>query len=534
MSTIVRTKPLGSAARRAMPEEAVPLSLLLITLLALLLRVFRINASSLWIDELITIWQGTVLGDSLWRQFLDDVQSPLPMVVTAWLSKASVTEAWLRLPGALLGAATPALLYAAGRHVVGRRAALLAALLLAVHPLHVFHSQEVRGYAYLLFFGLAAASLALGVRGSPSWRRVALIASMGTAAVLSNLQGLFWMGGLALGLVVAGRVRRQDLGRWGAAFGLILLLTVPWWSSSLGVHASERLLPGEPTGEALRGETTFSPWSLPYTGFVLSVGSTVGPSTRELNENIQSAETRQPRLPREHIPIVVTVALLTLGLAVRGFRALGWRSRELLLWAAVPLVLALALALRNVKPFNPRYVLSALPSLLLVLGAGLDSLPRRPGFLILLVWLGLDGVGLYRHYFDADYMHEDVRGAARLIEAREGSDDVILAPTVYRVFEHYYRGENPLTNIQGQALAGPDQVGARLQSLEPSRRYLWYVRSRPWHGDPKGLLLAGLESKYQTSAVFELPGVEVRLYDREPPSGEEELPGENQDDGGPD
>lgn len=518
MSTLVRPVPLGREAARAMPEEAVPLGLLLITLLALLLRLFRIGASSLWVDELITIWQGTVLGESLWRQFLDDLQSPLPMVITTFVSRFSQSEAWLRLPSALAGAATPALLFAAGRHVIGRRGALFAALILAVHPMHIYHSQEVRGYTFLLFFGLAAAALALGARGRPGNGRIALIGLTGAAAVLSNLQGLFWMGGLALGLVAAGRIRRGSLLRWACAFGAILLLTSPWWSASMQVHEVDRLVPGEETGEALRGESTFSVWSIPYAGFALSVGPSLGPSTQELYTQVLREEGGAPSLPRRHLPWVTAAAIVASWLTFAGLRALRRRSVEILLWAAVPVLFALALGIRNVKPFNPRYVLAALPSLLLLFGAGLDALPRRRALVALAAWLVLAVVALDRHYFETDYMHEDVRAAARLIESREGADDVILAPTVYRVFDHYYRGDSPVHNFPAPMLGAGEQVRARLQELSPGRRYLWYVRSRPWHGDPRGVLVETLDSRYHADAIFQVPGVEVRLYDRQPPA----------------
>ncbi len=511
MSNQLASTSLGQPRQILAPDTA-PLALLLITLLALLLRLFRLGANSLWVDELITLWQGTVLGDSLWRQFLDDPQAPLPMVIVSAVSQASSAEAWLRLPGAVLGAASPVLLYFAGRRWVGERAALFAAFLLAVHPFHILHSQEVRGYAYMLFFGLAAIALASHSRGRLGVGRMVAIATLGTAACLSNQQALPWMGGLALALLLAGQLQRENLLRWTLCFLLMLVSTAPWWTASLGIHESDRLLPGSETGEPLRGDSTWSAWSLPYSGFVLSIGPTLGPSDAELHENITAGSMR---LPTKHVPLTVVVAVLTLVLFAAGLRKLGRRSWPLLALAAIPVAIAVFLAMRNVKPFNPRYVLAALPTLLLIVGAGFHSLAPRSAVVILAAWLGLSAFALQRHYFDPQYMREDVRSAARLVASREGSDDVVLVPTVYRVFDHYYRGNSPVHNMFGVPGSDPERLTVTLADLDPQRRYLWYVRSRPWFNDPNGRLLASLEEKYATDARFTLPGVEVYLFDRE-------------------
>jgi 4-amino-4-deoxy-L-arabinose transferase-like glycosyltransferase len=502
----------GRPRPRLLPDDNVTLALALTTLLALLLRLFRLGHQSLWVDELMTIRQGAMPGTTLWEQFLHDTQSPLPMVIVTLLGAVSEHEAWLRMPGALLGALSIPIFFEVVRRITDARTALLAAMLLAIHPMHIDHSQEVRGYAYLVFFGLAATWIVLDAGTRLSWARMPWLVLTGVAAGLSNLQGLFWMAGLALGIAVSGRHPVRTWARWAIPFVLILVILTPWWSLSLGVHETGRLLPESEQGEPLRGETTFTPWAIPYAGFVLAMGSSLGPSDDELHEEVVVGGN--PVLGPEHLPFVAITALLVVALGCLGLRALGRGSWEPLAWASVAIVMAALLAVRNVKPFNPRYVITALPVLLIFVAAGLNRLPVRWSLALLVVWIGLTGISLQRMWFDPEHVHEDVRGAARLIEDREGPDDAILVPTVRHVFDFYYRGESPRSGMAGRRAMDPASMDEALAGVGPGRRFLWYVKSRPWFGDPERRIEESLRRRHEQISRFEMPGVEVFLFDR--------------------
>ena len=493
--------------------ETLGLAIALTTLLGVVLRVFRLGHPSLWVDELLTLQQGSMPGTTLLEQFLDDVQGPLPMILAAWMGRLSQAEAWLRLPSALAGAASIPLLFLVGRRLAGDRAALLASLLLAVSPMHIGHSQEVRGYAFLVFFGLAAIHAALRASERGRARDWVAVLVFGVFAGWSNLQGLFWMGGLALGLLVGRRIHAAGLSRAGLSFLLILVALSPWWIESLRVHETERLLPTEETGELLRGGSTWTPWAVPYAAFSLTLGQAFGPSPRAMHLEI-APETGPVRLPRQWWPPVGLGALVVgLSILVGSLRLRG-RGVELLCWAAVPVAMAILLALRNVKPFNPRYVIAALPTLLLLAGAGIDGLGRRGGLVVLLLWLGCNGVALGRYWFDPDYGREDIRAAAAWIEDREGPEDAILVGAVQRVFRHYYHGRNPVGFLNARGL-GDEEVAQRIAEFVPGRRYLWYLRSRPWFSDPEGRVLKVLQERYTQRAHARFAGAELHLFDRE-------------------
>ncbi|MGB2894485.1 MAG: glycosyltransferase family 39 protein [Albidovulum sp.] len=78
-----------------------------------------------------------------------------------WTGLAGVSEWALRLPSAVLGAASVWLAFVLGRRAYGAPAGALAASLLALHGFHLFLSQSARMYAAGAFFGLLSTALLL-------------------------------------------------------------------------------------------------------------------------------------------------------------------------------------------------------------------------------------------------------------------------------------------------------------------------------------------------------------------------------------
>jgi len=128
-------------------------------LLAFALRVYRLDAQSLWYDEAVTAHVTGQRLAELTRWTADDIQPPLYYyIVAGWTRLAGRGEWALRFPSAFFGTLTAALLWSAARRLFpGQRAAARAGLLLfALSPLHVYFAQEARMYTLLTFLGLLA------------------------------------------------------------------------------------------------------------------------------------------------------------------------------------------------------------------------------------------------------------------------------------------------------------------------------------------------------------------------------------------
>lgn len=133
--------------------------LLGLTALAALLRLFRLDTWSFWVDEAHTLRDVAASSDLFWHTHVSNypVSYLLLRGVLDWLPELS--EGWLRLPYAFAGILAVPLLAMVGRSIIGTRGALLAALFLAVNPWHIYWSQNARAYAVLLPFVIGAAGL---------------------------------------------------------------------------------------------------------------------------------------------------------------------------------------------------------------------------------------------------------------------------------------------------------------------------------------------------------------------------------------
>jgi len=128
-----------------------------ITLLTLGLRLYRLDSESLYMDEIVTVETfhrdpvGIVLGAAIVGQ------PPLDNFVGAFVYRLGLGQSdwWVRFPAAVFGTGAVLLLGVWVRRLAGDVAGVTAALLLAVCPLHVYMSQEVRPYSLMFFLALA-------------------------------------------------------------------------------------------------------------------------------------------------------------------------------------------------------------------------------------------------------------------------------------------------------------------------------------------------------------------------------------------
>jgi uncharacterized membrane protein len=193
--------------------------LALLTALATALRVATLGKQSLWFDEAFTVvhvFRGS-LGATVHAIARTENTPPLWYVLDWLLSRALGTGAVaLRLLSALAGIATVPVAWAIARRLAGERAALLAALLVAVNPLFVWYSQEARAYALFVLLASLAMLCFLRALERPTVRRLAQLALSGSLALLSHYFAVFLLAPMVAWL--AWRARRRP-----GALGVVLV-----------------------------------------------------------------------------------------------------------------------------------------------------------------------------------------------------------------------------------------------------------------------------------------------------------------------
>ena len=158
-----------------------------ITVLAGALRFTRLGAQSYWLDETISVDLVHLPLHPLLLAIRFQEQTP-PLYYTVawvWAKVFGADEFGLRSLSALLGTATVPVSYLAARTLATRRAAALAALLVALSPILVWYSQEARSYA--LFTFLSALSFLFFARTLAKYSAFDLVAwSLSSAAALTT------------------------------------------------------------------------------------------------------------------------------------------------------------------------------------------------------------------------------------------------------------------------------------------------------------------------------------------------------------
>jgi hypothetical protein len=208
--------------------------------LAAALRFSTLGLQSFWYDEAFTPVH--VLHRSLWatlRAMVHTENTPPLWYLIAWADARvlGTGEIALRLPSALAGVATVPVAWAIGRELAGRRAALLAAALVAVNPLFVWYSQEARAYALFVLVAAVAMLCFLRAEREPTPGRMAAFAASASLALLTHYFAVFLLIPMVLWLARDRAHRRAVLPAIGALaiVGLALLPLI----SAQGGHGTQ-------------------------------------------------------------------------------------------------------------------------------------------------------------------------------------------------------------------------------------------------------------------------------------------------------
>lgn len=312
----------------------------LATLAGALLRFYRLGVPSLWLDEILNVdITAAATGRPWWDWLIGFERENGPLYFALQLLSSSIfadSELAARLPAAIIGTITIPLFAIAVRFATrSSLIATVAAVLLAVSPLHVYYSREGRTYALLvfsvalLFFGIAAED-----RRSA---RLALVAAPLIAALTAASAAPLLIVTAIAAVVMTGRGREN---------GWILL------SSTIAALAWGLLLYARfPQPDAVGG--------LPF-------------DTREVLREVVVSFTLTPRAG----PAVPNLAGILTVAAIAGAVTLWTRRQgrhELLITIAVLFGTLFSLAFIR-HWFSVRYVLVALPGFLLALAVAIDFL----------------------------------------------------------------------------------------------------------------------------------------------------------------
>ena len=466
--------------------------ILLVVALGTVLRLYRIGAQPLWLDEASSLRFARLSLAQLWSwsSIVDPGNPPLYYsVLHGWLGFGD-GEGSLRIPSAVFGVLTIPLVYALGRTIRDHRLGIVAALLFSISPFQVWYSQEARGYSLVT---LGATSAMLGVAfllrrpersGSlrASWWALLAYVFGTTAALLAHDTAVF----LPIGANVLmlgwwwthGRGPRGFLRNWLLAQVAVLCLWASWLPAYLHQVADG-------------GAYSWIP--RPTVGSVLSGAYAV-----------YAGVTRATPYPLE---AVVVVALAALGL---------WSWRHDRRWMAFVLVFALSAPLAEliVSLWRPIFltqtlIWSAVPFILTV-SAGLLCLRPRVFVAALALLVVFAGFGLRSYYFLHDKEAWD-QVAAYVDHGLQRGDTIVFSVGFLHIpFDHYYTPPAGYSVHEVELTGNLEDVFVAREETKTSRR-VWLIVSHPKAStDP---VISSLEEAGRLVGIAQFTDVDVYLYE---------------------
>ena len=475
------------------------LFLALFTLIALAVRFFRIGAESLWLDEAYSLHLASGDGLSVLTGSVGNRHTP-PLyyyLLHLWLVFGE-SECALRSLSAIVGAISVPLVYAIGRPLVGRGAALIGAAAAALSPFLVYYGQEARGYTFLLLLVLLSTLLLWRFVSEGRLRDGVFFAVVSILALYTHYYAGFML--VASNLFALWELRRNGplLRRWIVLQIVIGLAFLPWM-----VNLFEA---GFGRGQIFRH---FLFTQIPYTFLRFNVGYGLLPLTG-------GAKADPGRFVLGNLPLIAGIFLVYGVLLIRGIARVARRGRAvrfLLIHLAVPFALALLVSLRS-NLISERYLIVAFPFFLLLVAAGTGGGRRlvRPvaaAAAILLL------AGLWGHFFNPRAGKAEWRAAAAMItEGERPGDKILVAPTFVELpFRYYYRGGAPLLGLQRREEFDRARFDEEFARLGGAGR-LWLVIAHTEYRDFYLDLIGGLTREVEKRVFTKENGITVVLFER--------------------
>src|SRR6266478_5921113 len=156
-------------------HNKVLLLLVLVSLLALALRLYQIDRESFWLDEAFSYWAASNSSeDIIFRQETRDDNPPFYyLVLHYWMKMLGESDWAIRFLSAIFGVLAIPIVFQLGKQLFNDHFGLIAALFLAVSPFHIQYSQEARSYS-LYFFLTSLSHFFLGYANFDRERKLLL------------------------------------------------------------------------------------------------------------------------------------------------------------------------------------------------------------------------------------------------------------------------------------------------------------------------------------------------------------------------
>lgn len=396
--------------------------------IAVVLRLININ-QSLWLDEAINIIYSQKLP--FWKfvtQYpIGDFHPPLYFTLLwCWTHLFGSLEPTVRLLSVLFGIGTIYINYLLIKSLFNKKAALIAAFLLAINPLHIYYSQEARMYALETFtVSLSFYFLTKYLQGNKLLWWV-YIGSLVLVLYSDYLPYLIILAQLIFVFIwFRKKIKSIFLAQIIASTTLVLWIPIFIQQISQGVHAAS-VLPG---WSNVVGGTVMKELALTFVKFF--IGRT------NFDSKLLYAG-------------VIVLCLVLSGVSFKNLivKKLSWQKGMLALWFGVPLI-GVSLISLIIPVFSYFRMLFLLPAFIGLLGLYLATLPKKKSLLLGSVVFGLCIISTVRYLTNPKFQREDWRGSVQALTKQPQGLIVFEDNNIPAPFQYYNKSLAAMPGLNG-------------------------------------------------------------------------------------
>ncbi len=484
------------------------LALIVIFLVAFAVRIYALDAQSMWIDEGVTHDLAMRTMDDSARRVASAVHVPLYFwTMHLWIGVAGDSVFTMRFVSVAFSLLTVALAYALGRKLFGITAGLAAAAFIALNTFSIYYAQEMRMYAMLSAVAGGALWFYIRFIQHLRWRDGVILAILNTMGTLTHytfaffmvaqgVMAVLWMAFIGyralrarsgLDIAAGWRALWPTLWRYTAVNLLWLLLYTPWilggGPSRIGIHPN--ISPAVPLEQLLR----------------------------EIQGWLAFGRTYEQNMGGMGIAVYL---LLIFGLLIQPkARRDAWTWWKMLLPVAWVLVMLAVYLYLELYLRYMRFLLPAQLAFALWMGRGVwvlwhlqtrhqeswtRYLPKAAAAMAVVGLLFNMSNGLDPLYNDPQHQRDNYKALAERLEQEATAEDAIIldAPNQSQVFLYYYDGEAPVYLLP--ASGDYDQARQETEQIIEDYRRIYVLFYGQAEQDPLNVVESELiEGAYQVS-----------------------------------
>lgn len=509
--------------------------ILFLTLMAYLLRVYRLDFFSLRGDEAFTVIFVQRTWEGLWKGIsIIEPNPPLVyLLLRAWIFVVGTSEFATRYFSVFFGVLCVPLLYRVAYTAMSRSGralqnpisiddttmlarspfhrrpgfaadegtwiGLFAATLITINPFQIWHSQDVRNYTlwpalslFALYFFWKWWKAEAGLAADKPFAALAFYVFFALASLYTHYYDVFiLLAANTFVFIFAVAARKwKTIVHWIAAQIALVLLYAPWI-----LFGTNRISTyGE--GSAEQGVALLDQFRRTVASFAL--GDTLPESVHAIS----------------WIPLALLLIIILVWFARRNFQA----SAFIFFWIALPTLALYAVSLGR-PLFNERYLNGVAPAYYLAFAVGLAALypPRARwhslAFSVAILFFSLaPAYALANYWYDPNYAKApDWRGLSQIMNANLRDGDIIVQNFTEMSAQYYRSGTTPVITVPRDFwwASGDAQT---LERLNRDFGRIWFIPAQPDWWDPRHEAENFLSRYDDRQLEDDISGFRLQLY----------------------